>query len=60
MLNIIQLLNDEGLGHCVRMITFAKKISSPTSKALILVSKKRKDQVSKIAAENLIYNFHQL
>ena len=45
MLNIIQLLNDEGLGHCVRMITFAKKISSPISKTLILVNEKRKDQV---------------
>ena len=53
MLNIIQLLNDEGLGHCVRMITFAKKISSPISKTLILVNEKRKDQVGIIAAENL-------
>tara|TARA_B100000989_G_C19511660_1_gene459392 strand:+ start:733 stop:1665 length:933 start_codon:yes stop_codon:yes gene_type:complete len=53
MLNIIQLLDDEGLGHCVRMVTFAKKISSRPSKVLILVSKKRIDQLHIITSENL-------
>ena len=55
MLNIIQLMDDEGLGHCRRMITFAKQISTKSSKALMLISHKRRDHTKIIAKENLNY-----
>ena len=55
MLNVIQLMDDKGLGHCKRMIIFAKELSDSGSEALLLTSKNRQDQVMSLKIEKLQY-----
>ena len=46
MLNVIQLMDDEGLGHCKRMVTFAKLISKTGDKIVFLISDKKNYQAN--------------
>ena len=45
MLNVIQLMDDEGLGHCKRMVNFSQKLQSEASDILLLVNRLRRDQI---------------
>lgn len=45
MLNVIQLMDDEGLGHCKRMVNFSQKLQSEGSDILLLVNRGRRDQI---------------
>ena len=42
MLNVIQLMDDEGLGHCKRMVNFSQKLQSEGSDILLLVNRVQK------------------
>ena len=53
MLNVIQLMDDEGLGHCKRMVTFAKLISKTGDKIVFLISDKKKYQAKILDHEEL-------
>ena len=53
MLNVIQLMDDEGLGHCKRMVTFAKLISKTGDKIVFLISDKKKYQAKVLDHEDL-------
>ena len=53
MLNVIQLMDDEGLGHCKRMVTFAKLISKTGDKIVFLISDKKKYQAKVLDHEEL-------
>ena len=55
MLNVIQLMEDGGLGHCKRMITFARLISKTGSKTFFLISDQKKYQAKVLDREGLEY-----
>ena len=53
MLNVIQLMDDRGLGHCKRMIVFAKELLGDQSTVLVLIIKDRQDQLKLLKDEQL-------
>ena len=57
MLNVIQVMDDEGLGHCKRMVNFSQKLQSEGSDILLLVNRGRRDQI-KILNNKIITAFY--
>ena len=51
MLNVIQLMDDEGLGHCRRMVSFSQKLLSEALDPFT-VNRYRKDQIEFFIEQN--------